>query len=99
MTTRYQEKHYEDVARLLSRRRTAVKYEHGSDIKFGVEDITHDFADLFAADNPPNDYCGYCSIQPPFHVPCTEKEEHAIYHYQGFNRKQFLEACAIEITP
>ncbi|KKL57997.1 hypothetical protein LCGC14_2229830 [marine sediment metagenome] len=93
MTTRYQKRHYEDVACILHKYYKGIAYGPGYNAC-----VASDFADLFAADNPPNDYCGDCGIQPPFHVPCTEKEEHAIYHYQGFNRAQFLAACGLEAT-
>ncbi len=46
MTTRYQKSQIEDVARILVR--------EGSGSTFGpVRNIALDFADLFAADNPP----------------------------------------------
>ena len=97
MTTRYQSEHYEDVARLLS----TVSVQHNSRLKAkgGMEVVVQlisDFAGLFAADNPPDDYCGYCGVQPPFHVPCLENTEHSIYHHKGFYRADFLSACGLE---
>ncbi len=47
MTTRYQKRHYEDVARLLRERS-----EHIFDEPLVRQVIEIDFADLFAADNP-----------------------------------------------
>ena len=45
MTTRYQEKHYEDVAQILSRRDYALHPETVA----ACRGIAIDFADLFAA--------------------------------------------------
>ena len=99
MTTRYQESQIEDVADLLSaaiRNNTQDDRAHQFIGQKTIEGICYSFADLFVADNPPYDYCGHCGIQPPFHIPCVEREEHSIYHHKGFNRTDFLAACGLE---
>ncbi len=88
MTTRYQEKHYEDVAYIFATR--------------GMPDIvraqlTGDFADLFAADNPKCCiHCGYVKgateICDPAGGPL--RDEHTFEY--GFDRDQFLTACGLE---
>ncbi|KKN07172.1 hypothetical protein LCGC14_1069910 [marine sediment metagenome] len=86
MTTRYQESQIEDVARILAK--------EGSGSTFGpVRNIARDFANLFAADNPPT--CSHCDkrrgIGTVCPSPCGE------HHFEGgFNRTDFLAACGLE---
>ena len=56
MTTRYQEKHYEDVARIL------LEFILLSHVSPMTSDLVDSFADLFAADNP-----GACTIPYVYH--------------------------------
>ena len=82
MTTRYQKKHYEDVAAILC-------IGAAADVKLAVSDVTgtliRQFADLFAADNP-----GACSCPPGEEHPskCNMRG--------GFDRERFLTACGLE---
>ena len=74
--SRYSKEHYEDVARILSKDARTVEIV--------TEDIARDFADLFAADNPPT-----CRWGSRHHVgPCDLGG--------GFNREKFLTACGLE---
>ena len=96
MTTRYQKRHYEDVARLLY---GAVQDASNKDRWVDME-LAHEFADLFAADNPSTECCKYCGVTPPIFTPtCLERgggREHVVVDSNSFNRKQFLEACGLE---
>ena len=97
MTTRYQDKHYEDVAEILQRytqeRRGLSRLLMAPEISAFLATaraITLDFADLFATDNPSN--CLYC------------EGRHDAAHYtpphvrgrSGFDRDRFLAACGLE---
>ena len=85
MTTRYQKRHYEDVARLLQ----------GPPATQG---IIHDFADLFAADNPDSYQCGYCGTDGATSVACPGRSlalGHSLVHHKGFDRERFLEAYGL----
>ncbi|KKM91576.1 hypothetical protein LCGC14_1227140 [marine sediment metagenome] len=87
MTTRYQKSQIEDVARILS---DAVGIASDCDrvdcgCKMESLAICKDFADLFAADNPPA-----CQA---FHGPGHDS---SCKLAGGFNREQFLAACGLE---
>ncbi len=63
MTTRYQKRHYEDVAQLLK--------DHTAFAEPAVQDVALAFADLFAADNPltcsiPDGHKGECNVEGGF---------------------------------
>ena len=90
MTTRYQKRHYEDVARIL--RPYANTAERGM-----FQTIGDNFADLFAADNPDSVYCAYCDTTSPDDSCLGQhpEEEPFTYHY-GFSRERFLAACGLE---
>lgn len=86
---RYQEQHYEDVARLLSKRSPA----HPDMVM--VKAIVLDFADLFTADDP--GYCSHCGQheEEAANTIChTSDEEHNIEG--GFDRERFLATCELE---
>ncbi len=84
--SRYTKQHYEDVAKLLS---DSSGYIGTADAV--VTSLINDFADLFAADNPP--FCRNCDI--PHSVHYVQRE--GLHEYTGgFNRKPFLEACGLE---
>lgn len=84
MTTRYQEKHYEDAARILREHKGCCKTEWVAD----------DFADLFAANNPPTcRVCGESAAGAP--PPCERYDGHHEWT-GGFDREQFLSACGLE---
>ena len=86
MTARYQEKHYEDVARILAvhdvRNRPTEQADSGRHRP--IMAIAVDFANLFAADNPG---CPTC-----FDRTCSRHEPARV----GFNRERFLAACGLE---
>ncbi|KKN75221.1 hypothetical protein LCGC14_0382200 [marine sediment metagenome] len=98
MTTRYQTKHYEDVARLLQYHLAAT--DGPTDALLGAHSVVQlliaDFADLFAADNPP--HCTHCSrpgTTGDLTILLTKAgEKHN--REGGFDREQFLEACGLE---
>ncbi|KKM93912.1 hypothetical protein LCGC14_1203760 [marine sediment metagenome] len=79
MTTRYQSKHYEGVAKLIQRTNgCSIRYTAGQ------------FADLFAADNPP--FCRTCNVA---HTIFYASE--GMHDYDGgFNRAEFLAACGLK---
>lgn len=80
MTTRYTQEHYEDVARLLKGPPT-------------TQGIVHDFADLFATDNPP--LCPNCKVSVAgVRTDCSTPE--VAHILGGFDRAQFLVACGLE---
>ena len=103
MTTRYQEKHYEDVARIL---KTIWECHCNSPYDPNEPEcadcqtrngMARTFADLFAADNPP--YCIHCGAPAITDEVCASAggrlyDEHPFEG--GFNREQFLAACGLE---
>ena len=84
MTTRYQNEHYEDVAGLLKRH---VGSQTSAAAHVFTVDIVKEFADLFAADNPPN-----CYVNGEHNGPCSK--ENGCLH-GGFDRERFLAACGL----
>jgi len=97
MTTRYQERHYEDVAKALKENR-AWAIELDSSHARGVMAATiGTFADLFAADNPPTClHCGQEAIELSDTCPAGEGFGAPHAHTQGFDRERFLTACGLE---
>ncbi len=106
MTTRYQKRHYEDVAEILVR---------GKAYWFTVSDFVEAFANLFAADNPA--LCPKCGRESLADDETNESiyEETKSKYVGGtascvygcgsftltadnpnFNREQFLTACGLE---
>ena len=97
MTTRYQSKHYEDVARLLNKQPVASV---GS-LYQAVKRMGEDFADLFAADNPR--ICNICRAPKGETALCfgsvlgRASNPPGEHNFQGgFDRTQFLAACGLE---
>ena len=87
MTTRYTEKHYEDVASILHE---AKRIETDIGRLLPSEGYADEFADLFAADNPQR-----CTA----HIACPYNRSDGRdndCHIYGFNRARFLAACGIE---
>jgi len=78
MTTRYQSKHYEDVAAILRRRTSHPPLTH-----WCWEVIGRDFANLFAADNPKR-----CTFHGEHDTGYSEDCK-----ITGFDPEQFLAAC------
>ena len=93
MSNRYTKEHYEDVAKVLH------PYADAS-LKWGdgeystMDEVARDFADLFAADNPPSTRCWSCGDSKEVKSICTRPNEG--HSYGGFDRKQFLAACGLE---
>jgi hypothetical protein len=102
MTTRYQKSQIEDVARTL------VNFWADPINRFSYlhvpPKLAQDFADLFAADNPPT--CSICRLAT------TDLLEEAGCQYEpesgttsqhdfegGFDRERFLAACGLEQQP
>jgi hypothetical protein len=91
MKTRYQEKHYEDVAGILNTHRTSQTRWAWSNAASTV--LAKAFADLFAADNPPG--CIHCNKSPGVSSAC--RSPYMRHHFEGgFDREQFLAACGLE---
>ena len=88
--SRYTKEQCEDIASLLAKKSP----NHPAMIM--VKAICKDFADLFAADNPP--ICLHCGQDVELGDTCPAGDgvgaPHA--HTQGFDREQFLEACRLE---
>lgn len=94
MTTRYQEKHYEDMIAILSGYTTdgpSNEERHGSRT---ARRIARDFADLFAADNPR--YCGHCGQLEGVTEICHAPDEEHIWDGIGFDRDKFLATCGLK---
>ncbi len=78
MTTRYQSEHYEDVARILQQHVHLPRH-------IEQRQLVEDFADLFAADNPPR--CSTCGASV-----CSQRGHVFV---SGFNCEQFLADCGL----
>ena len=94
--SRYSKEHYEDVAEVLS----AYTRDGPSNTEYygarQAQQITEDFADLFAADNPP--YCINCGAPAITDEVCVSAggrpyDEHLFEG--GFNSGRFLTACGL----
>ncbi len=107
MTTRYQSEHYEDVIRIMKPyMELRSEPDHflvteRSAVTAGARAVVLDFADLFAADDPPSVYCGYCGTTEgnPSPILCPERgldKVHSFVYHKGFDREQFLAACGLE---
>ncbi|KKK68657.1 hypothetical protein LCGC14_2941870 [marine sediment metagenome] len=101
MTTRYQKSQIEDVARILHDAWGEARDVGGLAERYmddtTVSNLTHDFADLFAADNPPTClHCGQEAIElgDTCLVGGGIGAPHA--HTQGFDPEQFLVACGLK---
>ena len=81
MTTRYQKSQIEDVARILHKYYLGIAYGPGYSAG-----IAGDFADLFAADNPPR--CSTCGASV-----CSQRGH---VFASGFDRERFLTACGLK---
>ena len=84
--SKYQEQHYEDVAAII---RSLVSVEEGPGVPYPISQVSSlslvvQFADLFAADNPPS-----CSVGS-HDGPCTPA-----CRIDGFDRERFLKACGL----
>ncbi len=94
---RYRQEQYEDVANLLRGHNTATNDTH----KLLLQSLTLDFADLFAADNPPN--CNICRAPKEETALCfgavlgaASKSPGKHDFAGGFDREQFLAACGLD---
>ncbi|KKK89082.1 hypothetical protein LCGC14_2736700 [marine sediment metagenome] len=89
--SRYSKQHYDDVAHIFA------QYPRGLH-----DGVVKDFADLFAADNPSSDYCGYCGTDGATSVACPGRSlalGHSLVQHKGFDREQFLSACGLATEP
>ena len=98
--SRYTKEHYEDVARLI-KGSWPIEAEGREAEEVVLFNLINKFADLFAEDDPPSVYCGYCGTTEgnPSPILCPERgldKVHSFIYHKGFNRKQFLEACGLE---
>ena len=83
--SKYQEQHYEDVARMLS--------DQMLDTKVTFNCLAQRFANLFTADNPTQ--CTHCGDERGTTSICTRPNEG--HHFEGgFDRERFLKACGLE---
>ena len=93
MNAIYQERHYKDVARILygwTGTRTEVGHNPADCAECqSVALICEDFANLFAADNPPT--CIVSILSAPI-----AHERHDCVLEGGFARERFLAACGLE---
>ena len=83
MASKYQKRHYEDVAELIQR-------TNGCSIRYTAEQ----FADLFAADNPPK-----CIYAGKHDGPCDTACRTGgclVGGFDEFGRERFLKACGLE---
>ncbi|KKL74974.1 hypothetical protein LCGC14_2059480 [marine sediment metagenome] len=84
MTTRYQSKHYEDVARIIA---VEMDDHPGRPNRTPtLRAVARQFADLFAADNPKR-----CTFHGDHNIGYSEDCK-----ITGFDREQFLAACGLE---
>ena len=92
MTNRYNKRHYEDVARILGFTiRISSNCDHPDcGCKVELPAIAKDFANLFAADNPPTCNIDRCGAHPGDDTSAGHCFE------DGFNRARFLTACGLE---
>lgn len=98
--SRYTREHYEDVARLLHAAREKFSGTGGTGEALGaIRTLAHDFANLFAADNPPTcSKCGVlCATQQAVNY-CADDAFAGRNHVWdgGFSRTDFLAACGLE---
>ena len=96
MTTRYTEKQIKDVAFILSCHTTAAGMDNEEERMEWLTWMAKSFADLFAADNPPNSRCWNCGDDKSTTSICTRPNEG--HNYGGFDPKQFLADCGLEHT-
>lgn len=94
MTTRYQERHYEDVALILCIGATA-------NVELPVRDVTgtfiRQFADLFAADNPASCiHYGEMASTASLCISANDRLRDEHNFEGGFDRERFLTACGLE---
>ncbi len=93
MTTRYQKRHYEDVAEILLGQISSVPPLNWIgriaevETNATVKRIAYRFVGLFAADNPP-----ICSLPDEHTGDCEYTGGKAT---TGFDREQFLVACGL----
>ena len=94
MTTRYQKRHYEDVASILTRAVEIMSAcpQASCGCKVETPEIVKDFANLFAADSPPT--CIDCGSQRGESDPEGECLNHLFA--DGFDRGLFLAACGLD---
>ncbi len=91
MTTRYQKRHYEDVATILRNEFKDWSPQYQRPIPY----IAIAFANLFAADNPRR-----CFANEEHIGGCTDGCLTGTGpDNEGFDREQFLAACGLEAQP
>ncbi len=93
MTTRYQKRHYEDVAFILGCHTTAAGMDNEKERMKWLAWIANSFADLFAADNP--DYCSHCLVVKGTTEPCWDAYDKEHNFKGGFDHSAFLTACGL----
>jgi hypothetical protein len=97
MTTRYQKRHYEDVAGLLraTRRKFSGTGSTG-EASGALSTLAYSFSILFTADNPPT--CTYCGAKES--DPHALRDECASHVFMtSFDRERFLAACGLDQQP
>jgi hypothetical protein len=93
MTTRYTQEHYEDVARIIASHVRPALNPSTPAPYIQPRCLVDDFADLFAADNPPvMGRC--CDPVPPNEFVAAECTNYIVV--SGFNRDRFLSACGLD---
>ena len=90
--SRYTKQHYEDVARILG---SEFATQKPANLHGPIRNLIYDFADLFAADNPPT-----CRLQHHLDLAICHarpSDASATHEFEGgFNPEQFLAACGLE---
>ena len=92
IVSRYSKQHYEDVAKVLKENRAWARQMDSTHGRAVMASTIGQFADLFAADNPPSTHCWHCGSNRNVVTDCT----HVEHNYGGFDREQFLAACGLE---
>ncbi len=93
--SKYQDSYYKDVVKLLkpyTQARSEPDHLMTADRSASIATaraVALDFADLFAADNPPSKWCWHCGANKGTTPTCTNVG----HNYGGFDREQFLAAC------
>ncbi|KKL26926.1 hypothetical protein LCGC14_2390360 [marine sediment metagenome] len=88
IVSRYSKEHYEDVAKVLKENRAWARQMDSTHGRAVMASTIGQFAELFAADNPP--VCQVGGHDGPCTPACL---------IGGFNREQFLTACGLATEP
>jgi hypothetical protein len=92
MTTRYQKRHYEDIAKILNSWAGTIEKD-GKPYYFTHLHLCRDFAELFMNDNPP--HCQNCGITDSGGAGrCAIRDIPHVY-VRRFDYERFMTACGV----